>query len=331
MEAEPVAFLGRELEGHLDLARAELAAFLGADPDDLAFVPNATAGVNTVLRSLRFEPGDEILVTDHEYNAALNAARYVAERDGARVVAARVPFPIQDPAQVTEAVLGCVTPRTRLALISHVTSPTALIFPIAEVVRELARRGVDTLVDGAHAPGHGAARPRRARCRLLHRQLSQVAVRTQGLGVPARPARPPGRHPAARHLPRRQRATHRPLALPARVRLDWHGRPDAVPRLARGDPIPWLTRCPAAGPGSWGRTRTLARAGRDLLCGALGVAAPAPDEMLGSMAAVPLPPEEASALPPGAASLGEVLFDVHHIEVPITVVARGCDRGRVRM
>ena len=153
MEAEPVDFLGRELEGHLDRPARSWRRSWVPIRDDLAFVPNATAGVNTVLRSLRFEPGDEILVTDHEYNAALNALRYVAERDGARVVVARVPFPIHDPAQVTEAILACVTPRTRLALISHVTSPTALIFPIADVVRELARRGIDTLVDGAHAPG----------------------------------------------------------------------------------------------------------------------------------------------------------------------------------
>jgi len=91
LEANPVAFLGRVLEGRLDAARARLAAFLGVDPEDLAFVSNATAGVASVLRSLRFAPGDDIVTTDHEYNAVLNMVRFAAARDGSRVVVARIP------------------------------------------------------------------------------------------------------------------------------------------------------------------------------------------------------------------------------------------------
>ncbi len=153
LEREPVRFLHRELESHLDVARHDVAAFLGADPDSLAFVPNTTTGVSTVLASRRFNPGDELLACDHEYNATLNALRAAAARDGATVVLVRVPFPVTDPSQVVEAFLEAVTPRTRLALVSHVTSPTALVMPVTALVRELDRRGVDTLVDGAHAPG----------------------------------------------------------------------------------------------------------------------------------------------------------------------------------
>jgi isopenicillin-N epimerase len=153
MEAEPVRFLGRELEERLEAARAELGRFLGVPGDDLAFVPNATSGVNTVLRSLVFRAGEEILATDHGYNACLNAARAVATCAGASVVVAPVPFPIGSADEVVGAVLARVTPRTRLALLDHVTSPTGLVFPIARLVGELAARGVDTLVDGAHAPG----------------------------------------------------------------------------------------------------------------------------------------------------------------------------------
>ena len=113
MEAEPVLFMADELEPALDAARERLAAFVGAEPDDIAFMHNATSGVNAVLRSLRFEPGDEILGADHEYNACLNAARHVAERAGARLVVAGLPFPVAGPGEIIERVLAAVTPRTK--------------------------------------------------------------------------------------------------------------------------------------------------------------------------------------------------------------------------
>src|SRR5262245_43669613 len=153
MEREPVLFLAREHERRIDEARAALAPFVGAAVEDIVPVSNATSGVNAVLRSLPFERGDEILVTNMGYNACRNTAELVAERTGARVVIAPVPFPLGGRGEVLERVIGAVTPRTRLALLDHVTSPTGLVFPIADLVAGLRARGVETLVDGAHAPG----------------------------------------------------------------------------------------------------------------------------------------------------------------------------------
>src|SRR5688572_17130839 len=153
MEREPVRFFVRELEPLLDEARSAVAEFVGADSEGLAFVPNATAGVNAVLRSLDLDKFDELLVTTHEYNACRNALDYVTAVSGAKVVLVDVPFPITSPDVVVERVLEKVTDRTRLLLIDHVTSQTALIFPVERIVKELTSRGIDTLVDGAHAAG----------------------------------------------------------------------------------------------------------------------------------------------------------------------------------
>ena len=130
LEREPVDFLVETLPGALDAVRRILAVFVGADAADLVFVPNATTGVNAVLHSLRLAPGDELLVTTQTYGACRKSAEFVAARAGARVVTAHLPFPLASEAEVLAAVLGAASPRTRLALLDHVTSPTALVLPI---------------------------------------------------------------------------------------------------------------------------------------------------------------------------------------------------------
>ena len=295
---------------------AEVAAFLGADAGRPRLRPQRDDGrVDRPRARSGSGPGDELLAGDHEYNATLNALRAAAERDGATRRHRPVPFPVADPSQVVEAYLEAVTPRTRLALVSHVTSPTALVLPVAALVRELDRRGVDTLVDGAHAPG------------MLPVDLGRWARRTGPATATSgcAPRRAPASStcardlraddPAARRLARRQRRSRRPVAVPPRLRLDGHGRPDAVPRDAGRDPVRRAGSTRTAGPGSWRRTR------RSPATGATGCAPrsashrPRPDAMLGSMASVPLP----TVAPTGAAAerLQAALFDEDRIEVPV--------------
>lgn len=152
-QANPTGFIYNELDAAFEAARNHLAAFIKADSAGLVFVRNATEGVNTVLASYPFKANDEVLVTSHGYNACINAAQKWGSAKGARVVVANVPFPLSHSEEVVEAILAAVTPRTRLALLDHITSPTGLILPLHKLVRELKQRGVDVLVDGAHAPG----------------------------------------------------------------------------------------------------------------------------------------------------------------------------------
>jgi len=153
MERNPVAFLGRRSAELLALARARLAEFLGADAADLVFVPNATTGVNIVARSLALELGDEILSTDHEYGACDATWQRVCEQAGATLRRVEIPLPF-DASTFAARVLAAIGPRTRLVFASHVTSTTALTFPVAALCAGARARGVLTLIDGAHAPGH---------------------------------------------------------------------------------------------------------------------------------------------------------------------------------
>jgi isopenicillin-N epimerase len=153
LEAQPVAFLGRRIAPLLAEARSALGAYLGAAGDDLAFVPNATHGVNIVARSLALAPGDEVLGTDHEYGAVERTWRFICGLHGARYMSAPIPLPLDDPAEVVEALWARVTPRTKMIVVSHITSPTALIFPVEEICQRARAAGILTLVDGAHAPG----------------------------------------------------------------------------------------------------------------------------------------------------------------------------------
>ena len=285
LEREAVDFLVREAPARYAEARAALGGFVGADPDDLAFVPNATSGVNAVVRSLEFAPGDELLTTDHAYGACKKTLDYVASRTGARVVVASVPFPLRSEEDVVSPVLSLVTPRTRLAMLDHVTSPTALVFPIERLVKELASRGVDTLVDGAHALG------------MLPLHLSRLGAAYYTGNAHKWLCAPKGA--AFLHVRRdRQKGIH-PVTISHgyagseprfRDEFDWTGTIDPTPALTIPFCIEYLG---GLMPGGWlalmETNRELALRARGILLERLGGTAACPSAMVGSMAAVFLP------------------------------------------
>lgn len=325
MEREPVDFFLRRLPVLVDEARSAVAEFLGARPENLVFVRNATEGVNSVLSSLSLAPGDELLLTDHGYNACWNAARHLAGRCGAEVRMARVPFPPDGPEHVVEAVFEAFTPRTRLLLIDHVTSPTGLVFPIERLACEAASRGLEVLVDGAHGPGMLA---------LELERLGELGVTyytgnfhkwccaPKGAAMLwVTPARQASIHPAViSHGYNSRRPRARFLE-----EFDWLGTDDPTPWLAVPTAVRFLEGLVEGGwPQIRRSCRELALYGRGEVASALGVTRTAPEEMIGNLAALPLP--DAQGPPPQSPldsdPLQQQLFEEYRIEVPIVPWSR---------
>ncbi len=153
LERQPVAFMQHRLNEQLQEARNQLGTYVNADPEDLVFVTNVTLGLNIVLRSLPLEPGDEILSTDHEYGSLNRAWEWVCNKTGAHYIRRPVPLPITSTEAVVDAIWSGVTDRTRVLFCSHITSPTALTFPVAELIQKARAAGITTIIDGAHAAG----------------------------------------------------------------------------------------------------------------------------------------------------------------------------------
>lgn len=318
MEAEPVQFLWRHYDERLDSARAELARFVGALPRDIVFLTNATSGVNAVLRSLKLRRGDELLTTSHDYNACRNVLVEATRRAGAKLVVAHIPFPLRGADEVVEAILTVVTPRTRLAMIDHVTSDSALVFPLSRIVRELEARGVDTLVDGAHAPGMLPLDLTRLRPAYYTGNLHKWVCAPKGAAfLSAREDRQAELQPAViSHGNNRPRPGHNAF----QDRFDWAGTIDPTPWFCVGEAIRWLDRLL---PGGWRALRAcnheLAVRARRLLCERLEVEPPCPENMLGSIAAIPLP-ERFQGVPRSGKIDPEQLrlYDEFGIEVPFS-------------
>ncbi len=320
MESQPVQFFLRDLYALIEEARQPVADFLDVSSADLAFVRNATEGVNGVLRSLSFKPGDEILVTDHGYPACRNIVDFVAQRFGAKVVVAHVRFPGTTFESATEDILAAVTERTRLALLDHVTSPTGLVLPVETLVPILEERGISTLIDGAHGPGMLPVSLNTLNPSWYVANCHKWMCAPKGAGILfARADRQEGLHPAT--------ISHgyalgsaMPEQRPLHLEFDWTGTQDPTAWLSVPKAIEFMGGLIEGG---WDalrrRNRALVLQGRDLLADALGVEAPASDEMIGHLAALPLPDADLEDRPSPlyGTKLQQTLLDRYQIEVPI--------------
>ena len=313
MEAAPVPFMARRYPRLLAEVRGNVCEFLGSNPENLVFVTNATAGVNSVLRSLDWEAGDEILVSDHGYEACQNVASYLAQRFHLRIVVANLPFPEITATEVIARIHAGVSSKTKLVMIDHVTSPTGLVFPLQEVAQAVGQHGIPLLVDGAHAPG------------LLDLNLERLGDSgvTYYTGNFHKWCCSPKGSAFLWARPAQQKALHPPVVshgfLPKNGRarfleeFDWCGTFDPTAWLAIPVALDFLEHLL---PGGWkelrARGQDLVKQGRQILLEALPTQALVPEMFLSQMSSVFLPQ---SVVP---ASLGERLFEEFHLDAMLT-------------
>ncbi len=318
MEREPIQFFLREGPGLWAEALERVATFLGAPASELAFVRNATEGVNAVLRSLPFAPGDRILLADHGYPAVRYAARYVAERTGAELDVVPLPFfEGLTPEAVVDRVTGALRERTKLAILDHVTSPTGLVLPVKALVDAIQGRGVDVLIDGAHAPV------------MVDLDLSALGAAYYTGNFHKHACAPKGAGFLHVRADRRDAIVptsishgYRPELCAAdrfRAMFDWTGTADPTAMLCVPVALETLERIGGGFDAIRARNRALCLEGRAIVADALGVSPTVPESMVGFLAALPIPDGE-GAPPESGLHLDPLqvrLFEQHRVEVPI--------------
>lgn len=302
LEHEPVDFIRRRLPALLDDARATLADYLlGTSADDLAFVTNATTGVNLAARSLELQPGDEVLTTDLEYGACDLAWEWVCRRAGARYVRAPIPLPLRDPGELVDALFAAAGERTRVLYVSQVTSSTGLVLPLEEMLTRARALDLVTIVDGAHAPAHVPVDLARLDADFYAGNCHKWLCAPKGAGF---------LHVRSEHQERVD------AAIVSWGYSEGNTFVDRIETQGTRDPAAWLAVPDAIrfeADRDWDEVRDrccrLAREARWELCELTGTEPLAPDEMLGQMAAV--------RLPHPAPGLSDRLFADHRVEVPI--------------
>ncbi|HTP07254.1 MAG TPA: aminotransferase class V-fold PLP-dependent enzyme [Anaerolineae bacterium] len=319
LERQPVEFLGRRFSDLMRAARSALGSYLGADADDLVYVTNATVGLNIVARSLELRPGDEVLTTNHEYGALDRTWRFLCAKHDARYIRQPIAAPIRSAEETIEAIWSGVTDRTRVLFISHMTSPTAITFPIKLLIDRARERGIITIVDGAHAPGQIDLNLRDLGADFYSGNLHKWLMSPKGSAF----------------LYARKEMQH--LVEPLVVSWGWESEKPGPSKFV--DEQEWTgTRdiaaflsVPAAiqfqRDHDWPRVRhechELVRYARQQVSDLFGLPQLTPDDeqWFAQMSALPLPPCDLDALK-------RRLYDEYRIEIPVT---RWNDRGFVRI
>jgi isopenicillin-N epimerase len=315
IEAAPVEIISRRRLELIDAAKRPVGAWLGMRVNDFGLVTNATEGANAVLHSLCFRPGDELLTTNHVYNAVRQAMCFTCARSGASYREVDVPLPVRCSADIADALIRGLSDRTRLLVIDHVTSPTAMVFPVEQIVAACSERGIDVLIDGAHAPGMVPLNIERIGAAYYAGNLHKWAFAPRGAGfLWARPDRQPQIHPAV--------ISHHYTDGFSRE-FSWQGTRDlsawlAVPRALE------FTR-DLGGEAVRDHNHALAVWAHQLLCEKLRVReplSPLDGSLLGSMAAIPLPQSLADLSDSQVEALQQSLYTQHRIEVPLMRLGR---------
>lgn len=313
-ETEPVHFVLRELDGLLLKSKEALATFIGANAANLALVHNVTTAVNTVFKSYSWKEGDEVVITNHIYGACRIALHYVAERYKLRIHEVNIPFPLASSAEVTERICLAVSDKTRMLFIDHITSPTALRFPVEDLLKTLQNKPVDIFIDGAHAPGAIDLDLESLNVAFYTGNCHKWMCAPKGVGfLYVRPDKQDDIHPLS----------HSHFSGPGRSfsdRFHWGGTLDPTAMLCLQDVVGFIENTIDGGwNGMRNHNKNLALEARKIICETLKIPLPCPDDMITTMAAIPIG-ESKGNYKPGYNEIDELqqrLFENHRIEVPV--------------
>jgi isopenicillin-N epimerase len=309
IERQPARFLLRELKDRLRATATLAARRFGGDGDDYVFVDNATTAINAVLRSCELGPGDEVLITDHAYGAIDNAAAYACRKSGARLVRAQIPFPLSEPGEAVAALRSKLTARTKLVMLDHITSETALLLPLEEMIGASREAGAAVLVDGAHVPGQIRLDIPALGADWYTGNLHKWHFTPRGCAILwTTPERQADLHPAVISWRLDEGYT---------AEFDWVGTKDPTPALCFAAAVSFLDSLGAAE--VWTYNHDLVRQAAGMF--AARFAGPvAPPEMTGAMTLAPLP-AGCDASGENASMLQHRLREEHGLEVKITTWA----------
>ena len=315
-ERELVRFYVKDSWGKIDRARNALSGLVQCDPKDLVFVHNATTGVATVLDNLDLSEGDELLVTNCEYQACLNNFARTADRTGAKVTSVSLPWPIKSEEQVIDAVMSGVTDRTKIALLSLITSSTGIRLPIEQLIPMLKERGVETILDAAHGPGcipmdinsWGAAyttgNAHKWLCAPKGAAFLHVRSDLQDGFTPLVVSNDALDLEGAGKKTGRSGFNHA---------FDYAGTDDVTMYLTVADCIDWFESNIEGGVNdNMQRNRNLCIQARDLICEELGCTPPVPDSMLGPLSTIDLPSGNQTAR-----EIKDRLLSEFNIQIPV--------------